>query len=534
MEEIEDQIVEMRKQGASYKEIKKALGIREALVAKVLREKGMTNNQEINKVIEERKKQENDKRDNGIIQMKKSGATYIEIMEEYNIGIETIRKILNKERQDKIEKAPEERQEEKRKQQEERDRRDKRIVEMRKSGKTIKQIAEEINVSQETARKIINRNIDDKEIEQAKIDRNAKILEMRENGDAYKKIAEEFAISQETVRRILNDNGGISTEEVRKLRKYKKQKEQEVKKERIQKRNAKILEMRKSGKTHNQIAEELDTSISTVTKVLKENNMVSTKEQIQERKENKRKEKEIKERKQQEEKRDKQIVEMRRSGLTYQQIAQELDTSTSTVSKVLQEQGITNNNEIRQAKKMKKEELERVSGFNNVVAESQKTNGKKIKKHVKDYSQSEISSIIRRIYDEKKKVDIKQLNMQVDLNYDKIRFEDIQLVVRICTRQGEISQAIRIINTLIYTQEYINIDKEKLKELLNALKNHEKKIMIIRRLKTNQSTSKIAFEMGIPETQIIKIKRQWEENKAKKMGAPSSKNPNIGIGIGEK
>lgn len=225
---------------------------------------------------------------------------------------------------------------------------------------------------------------------------------------------------------------------------------------------------------------------------------------------------------------------MRKAGLTYLQIAQELDTSTSTVSKVLQEQGITNNNEIRQAKKMKKEELERVSGFNNIVTGSQKTNGKKIKKHVKDYSQSEISSIIRRIYDEKKKVDIKQLNMQVDLNYDKIRFEDIQLVVRICTRQGEISQAIRIINTLIYTQEYINIDKEKLKELLNALKNHEKKIMIIRRLKTNQSTSKIAFEMGIPETQIIKIKRQWEENKAKKMGAPSSENPNIGIGIGEK
>lgn len=78
--------------------------------------------------------------------------------------------------------------------------RNKKIVELYRLGKTVKEICEEFKVSKPTVLKILN-------IKELKKDRKEEILKLKNKGIGIKEIAERFKLSISTIRRIIKEVG---------------------------------------------------------------------------------------------------------------------------------------------------------------------------------------------------------------------------------------------------------------------------------------------------------------------------------------
>lgn len=128
-EELEQAVIELRKQGLTYKEISEKLGIGETSVWQILRKHGLTG---INKYQEIEPK---------VVKLRKQGYTYRQIAEELGISKDRVWKILRKHglintstKDNSIEQ---------------------RIVELRKQGYTYRQIAKELGVSMSKIHKVL-------------------------------------------------------------------------------------------------------------------------------------------------------------------------------------------------------------------------------------------------------------------------------------------------------------------------------------------------------------------------------------------
>jgi len=130
-EELEQAVIELRKQGLTYKEISEKLGIGETSVWQILRKHGLIG-------IGRNKYQEIEPK---VVELRKQGYTYRQIAEELGISKDRIWKILRKHglintstKDNSIEQ---------------------RIVELRKQGYTYRQIAKELGVSMSKIHKVL-------------------------------------------------------------------------------------------------------------------------------------------------------------------------------------------------------------------------------------------------------------------------------------------------------------------------------------------------------------------------------------------
>ena len=81
-------IIEMKKNGATYKEIMREVDVCQQVVYSTLFRAGLTSKKRAKKIDEEKEKQ--------IVEMRKNGATYMELSVQFNVSTPVINKILRR------------------------------------------------------------------------------------------------------------------------------------------------------------------------------------------------------------------------------------------------------------------------------------------------------------------------------------------------------------------------------------------------------------------------------------------------------
>lgn len=202
---------------------------------------------------------------------------------------------------------------------------------------------------------------------------------------------------------------------------------------------------------------------------------------------------------------DEQILELKRSGKLNKEIASILHVSEGAISQRISKMDKDKVAEAtKQGKKVREMEdktldLELDKELTEQIKEQQRE--LKIKLQEKTISRKDIQQY-------KEALSKKQ----------RITNEDINLMIKICIKTGQIHTAIQCIDIAISKTPIVKkTEIEKLEEMKNKVKSIGKEQEIRRLLKGKVKTSAIAEQVGIPETEVIQIKHKIEQSQGIEM-----------------
>lgn len=280
-----------------------------------------------------------------------------------------------------------------------------------------------------------------------------KIIEMRDKGATFEEISKKCNIAQSTAY-----NYAKKTKRLIKIEKGKAKQKKKL--------EQKVIKMREEGATFEEIAKENNIGQGTAHLYVKKNGIQNKAKREQEKK----------------------IIEMRKQGKTYKEIEESIHVSMRRISYVLKQ--------------------------NDLV---KKINRRGAYEDNNEIENENHARIIKQMMESRERVDTKFLKNVIETNYEKVTIDELKNTLKIYTRQGEVRNAISLINSLIGFNEEYRITKKDLEGIKSLLEEHKIRISVIKELKENKSTRQIAQEMRISEIVVARIKREWEEKKSKQM-----------------
>lgn len=324
---IYNKIIELRKSGKTHYEISKEVGYTKTQVCTILN--NQPNKDEIE--AEYNKNNKTSQNHNQIITLRKAGNNYESIAKETGFSLCTIGEVINNHpEKDIIEKIFRENNSKI----QEFEATSNKIITLRKSGKSTIAISKELNISDDTVRNHLKKlaNFDEIEEEYNK-NKNTRtlaienVIKLRKDGKTYKEIANIVGFSERTLR---NSVANLPNKDEIEAEYQKNRTKRNLPEEKVEK----MIELRRQGNSYEKIANKLGCGSTSVARKLSE---LSNFEEI---------EAEFNKNKDSINNNSEKIIELRKKGCIFSEIAKEINISEKTIRKIYSQ--LPNVNEIEQ------------------------------------------------------------------------------------------------------------------------------------------------------------------------------------------
>ncbi len=378
------------------------------------------------------------------------------------------------------------------------------LLEYKRNGKSAKEIANTKGVALSTVYDKLAK-IDPKLLKEAEQEwqqrEQEELLEYKRNGKSVKEIADikgvlisaiynklakidpkllkeaEQEWQQREQEELLNyKRNGKSTKEIedikcvsmgRKLAKIDPKLVEEAKQEWQQREQEELLEYKRNGKSAKEIANTKGVALSTVYDKLAKIDPKLLKEAEQE----------WQQREQEE------LLEYKRNGKSVKEIADIKGVSMSTIYNKLAKIAPELVKEAKRKGKQKQEKSD--AGIGNISIIKEKIKSREITQN-----------------------DVKKYRCMVDEKYNEVSYDEVITLIRAYIATKQITEGIRFLNMIINNQDFQYLGIEKIKDMKIQVENIQKRQIARRLLRAEEKIPNIVQQTGLKETEIIEMKKQ--------------------------